>query len=932
MNKKNIEENLIYIVSEFLHELDSQRALQSISLDASLENNLGIDSLGRVELLHRIEKQFNIKLPESAMAQAHTLRDLVKLISTASQHMTKGIHYQNKIAIIEAITLDVSGFSTLTDIIAYYGIKAATRSHAYLHNENGEEQVITYGQMFTQSQAFARGLLHLGIKPGETVAIMLPTSADFLYAFCGTLLAGAIPVPIYPPLRPDRIEEYALREAKILNNAQARLLVTFSQAKTLSQILRNFVPSLIQVSTVASLQINNGKLADTSIEEDDIALIQYTSGSTGDPKGVPLTHKNFLANIRALGVGIPILPNDAVVTWLPLYHDMGLMNWLGSLYFGIPVTILSPLTFLTRPESWLWSIHYHRATLSGGPNFAYELCIRKINEEDIAGLDLSSWRFAFNGAEAINPKTLENFYKKFNRYGFGEKTFAPVYGLAENTVGLTLALPNRSPRIDKIQREWFASANKAIPASPIEKNTHAFVSCGTALPGHQIRVVDDADLNVPERVIGNIQFKGPSAMSGYYNNPTATQQVYHNGWWSTGDLGYLADDELFITGRKKDLIIKAGRNLAPDEIEEIVGQITEIRKGCVVAFGASDPLLGTEKLIVVAETYVVNKAKLQSLRKTIIEKMADALGEPPDTIILVPPHTVPKTSSGKLQRSLCKKLYLDGKLSYRPLSAKFQMVKLFCHSILQKTVRIILTLARVIYTAYLGLILLLTLPFIITSLLIFKQKTSGSIVKFWARNIFRLAGCPVTLKGSEHLLDQAPVIFVANHSSYVDSLLLLGILPRGVIFTAKKELLHSPIIKLFIKKLNYLTIERLDFAQSIDSKNEIEKVLQQKQSILIFPEGTFTYATGLRSFKLGAFIMAVETNTPICTISIQGTRTILRGDEKLFRPGRINMTIEKLIYPQNKQWDEVLRLHTIVRTAMATHCKEGAVDLIIAGP
>ncbi len=269
------------------------------------------------------------------------------------------------------------------------------------------------------------------------------------------ILAGAIPVPIYPPFRADRIEEYAKREVGILRNAQARLLVTFAAAEVLSNMLQTFVPSLTKAITVKNLQASTGTLPTVAIEPDDIILIQYTSGSTGEPKGVTLTHRNMLANIRAIEKAIGIKPTDVSVSWLPLYHDMGLMSWLGSLYFGIPVTILSPLTFLTRPERWLWTIHYHRATISGGPNFAYELCVKKINPSDIEGLDLSSWQYAFNGAEAINPKTLERFAKKFSPHGFKLESFAPVYGLAEATVGLTFPSQKREPRIDKIQREWF---------------------------------------------------------------------------------------------------------------------------------------------------------------------------------------------------------------------------------------------------------------------------------------------------------------------------------------------------------------------------------------------------------------------------------------------------------------------------------------------
>ena len=268
---------------------------------------------------------------------------------------------------------------------------------------------------------------------------MQPTNPGFFYTFAGVLLANCIPVPIYPPLRPHQIEAYAKQEAKILRNAEVRMLVTFHEAEHLSKLLRAFIPSLKHVTTVNSLLKNDEKASFFGAKADDFALIQYTSGSTSAPKGVLLTHQNLLSNIRTFGEFGHMNHQDVLVSWVPLYHDLGLIGmWLSSLYHGIPLVVMSPLTFLTRPERWLWAIHYHRGTISGGPNFAYELCIRKIEPEQIEGLDLSSWRAAVNAAEAIQPKTMERFTEKFAPYGFKPEAYRPAYGLAESTVCLTV--------------------------------------------------------------------------------------------------------------------------------------------------------------------------------------------------------------------------------------------------------------------------------------------------------------------------------------------------------------------------------------------------------------------------------------------------------------------------------------------------------------
>ncbi len=933
MNKNEMEQEVLAIIRDFLSELQAERALQAVTLNASLERELGIDSLGKVEILHRIERKFAVQLSESAIIEAETINDLINLIQHAHPYNAQHAKSTQKFASpLQDTFIDLSSIKTVSEILQQHANSHPERPHIYLQDEHGNEELITYGKLFQEAYSIAQGLVEHGIQPGDTIAIMLPTSHAFFYSYCAILLAGAIPVPIYPPFRPDQIEEYAKREAKILQSAEVRMLITFSRAEILSHMLRTFIPSLKHVVTIKNLKTRGDKFSPVSVEQTDPALIQYTSGSTGDPKGVLLTHENMLNNMRAIGKALPIKPTDVVVSWLPLYHDMGLMSWLASLYFGIPLTLLSPMTFLARPEKWLWAIHYHRATLSGAPNFAYELCAKKIPAKEIEGLDLSSWRFAFNGAEAINPRTLERFHKKFAHYGFKQESFAPVYGLAESTVALTFPPTKRAPRIDIIQREPFAEENKAIPASSSDKNTLQFVACGVPLAEHAVRITDDNGNPLPERHVGNIQFTGPSSMQGYFNNPAATQKAYRDGWWESGDIGYLADQEIFIIGRKKDLIIKAGRNLYPEEVEEVVSELSSIRKGCTVAFGVNDPTSGTEKLIVVAETYELSKEHRQRLRQEIIEKMAISLGIPPDVVVLVPPRTIPKTSSGKLQRSACKIAYTKGKLNQPQLPAKIQIIKLGLLSLLKKCFAGLSYCAKLIYTAYVAIIssLIIALAWICTMLL--PTHTSQAIARLTARNLFRLNGIRISVKGKNHLKKQSPVIYVSNHASYIDAMLLVGILPPGVIFIGKKELVTKPFLRTFFRKLGYLTVDRMDLTKNLENKSLIEKTVAAGNSIVIFPEGTFTYATGLRPFKLGAFTIACETNTPICPIAIYGTRTILRGTNKLFKWGSIKVTIGELIYPKRKDWDEIIRIHTRTRAEIAKHCGEPVIDVIVAGP
>lgn len=921
---QKIQTQIDLITYQFLSEQAQGREVLPLSKEASLEQQFGIDSLRKVELFRRIEKAFGIRFSDQVMAETDTLNDVAKAVlvalETAPSKKIKPIAVDIS---LEDLKVDLSKIYTLQETLVEYASKMPKRPHIYLRDELGNEEVITYGDLFDKACRIANGIKKAGIKLDETVAIMLPTSFEFFYSFFGVLLAGAIPVPIYPPFRMDRIEEYAIREVKILNNAQVRILITFSKAEILSKMLQTEVPSLKLVITAKTLLSHKSILPEVSGDSNRLALLQYTSGSTGDPKGILLRHKNIFANMMGIKKAIQITHTDKVVSWLPLYHDMGLMSWLNSLYFGMPITILSPLTFINHPEQWLWAIHYHRATLSAGPNFAYELCIKKIDEEAIDGLNLNSWRLAFNGAEAVNADTLKRFYHKFKRYGLKKETLFPVYGLAENTVALTFPDLNREARIDRIDRKLFEKEHHAKPT--LKKESLEFVSVGKCIADHKIRIVNDHYEILPERHVGHIQFCGPSAMAGYHNT-NATYAIYHDGWWDTGDLGYIAEGELFITGRKKDLIIKAGRNLYPEFIEEVVGNVPDIRKGCVIAFGVSDPEVGTEKMVIVAETKLIEKKRREKLLNEIIEKVSVSIGVPPDQIILVPPRSIPKTSSGKLQRLACKKAYLKNELVKKTNKPEWQMIKLFSKAMRHRISRFLNKLGRFFYSLYIWLMLITIVPVWPIALVIPRNK-AAHLIKAWARFLFKVIFCPIKMNNFQELGIREPVIYTANHASFADALALLSVLPVGTLFVGKKELLKVPIISSIMKKLGFVTVNRLDFMQNLKDTQDMKSLLKQKKSLLIFPEGTFSYARGLRAFKLGAFQLAVDTQTNICPVAIKNSRKFLRSGTFLFSPTTITITLCPLLQPKGKDWQTVIELQDETIKQIVKYCGEASMSL-----
>ncbi|HEX9723920.1 MAG TPA: AMP-binding protein, partial [Vicinamibacteria bacterium] len=508
LDSATVEKKVLETIRSLLENLGGSRALAAVDLHAALDRDLGLGSLELVELVSRLEEAFGVELSESVLAEAGTAADLVGAILSSRAPAARARPIAAPVAPVPSIPVTAE---TLVEVLIRRAEMDPQRPHVYLLDESGRETILRYGELHAEATEIARGLAGRGIDTGDPVALMLPTSRDFFTSFAGILLAGGIPVPLYPPFSLERIEEYATRQAGILKNCGARVLVTVQHGRSIGHLLRSPAPSLRHVTTVEALRMDVGATPRVAIHGDAPALIQYTSGSTGDPKGVLLAHKNLLANIRAIGKAMDLRSTDVGVSWLPLYHDMGLIGcWLTPLVFGFPITIMSPLTFLSRPEQWLWTIHARRATLSASPNFGYELCVRRLKDEVLEGLDLSSWRGALNGAEPISASTIDRFTARFSRFGFRPESMRPVYGLAESSLALAVTPPDRAPRVERIAREPFEREGRALPATEKGKEPFHFVSSGHPIPGHELRVVDEPGTTLPERVEGNLQFRGPS--------------------------------------------------------------------------------------------------------------------------------------------------------------------------------------------------------------------------------------------------------------------------------------------------------------------------------------------------------------------------------------------------------------------------------------
>jgi 1-acyl-sn-glycerol-3-phosphate acyltransferase len=916
--------DVVAVVAAVVRELQPQRKGLHVGIDSSLERDLALDSLGRVEVVQRLERTFGVRLPEATLAAAESPRDLWQALGTAAGS-GREVALSREVARLEAAEPAPARTRTLLEALDWHVQRHPERRHILFTPGDGEPEELTYGDLDRRSRAVAAGLCALGLKPRQAVGIMLPSGLDYFAAFFGVQRAGGVPVPLYPPARRSQIEDHLRRQAGILQTAEAVFLITFPEVQTLARLLRAQVPTIQRLTTVADLSslASTGDL-NPPVAADDVAFLQFTSGSTGSPKGVTLTHANLLANLRAIGPAVEMGAEDVIVSWLPLYHDMGLIgSWMGSLYFGVPLVLMSPLTFLARPSRWLWAIHQHRGTLSPAPNFAYELCAAKISDEEMEGLDLSSWRYALNGAEPVSPEAMRRFTERFAGCGFNPLSMAPVYGLAECSLALAFTPLGRGPRLDCVDRETFQRTGRAVPVATDRADALRFVSCGMPVPGHEIRVVDAAEREVGERQEGRIEFRGPSTTSGYWRNPEATARLVRGGWLDSGDRGYIAAGEVHITGRDKDIIIRGGRNLYPHELEEAVGEIPGIRKGCVAVFGAADRAGGTEKLVVLAETRERESAALEALRQAVQGRAVDLLGAPADDVVLAPPHAVPKTSSGKIRRAASRELYEQGRIGAHAASVGWQLARLAGAGLRAKASGALRRATEVLYAAWFwGIFGLAALPLWPLVVLTPGVPRRRRLARWIARGLAFAAGVHLRGEGMEALETGGPVVVVANHQSYLDGIVLTALLPPRFGYVVKSELERRFVARAFLRALGAVFVERFDPAQGAGETRKVLEATRGGESLVIFPEGTFRRGPGLLPFRLGAFVVAAEAGVPVVPVAIRGTRSLLRGDEFFPRRGTATVLAAPPVTPREAGWPAAVELRDAVRAAIRERCGE----------
>jgi acyl-CoA synthetase (AMP-forming)/AMP-acid ligase II len=561
----------------------------------------------------------------------------------------------------------LSDDSRVTVPVAVQKVAARQPDAVFLYDRAGEGQKThTFGDIASEMNRCAAVLAAHGLQPGEKVAMLIPNGSFFLTSFLGIQRAGAVAVPLYASLNLNTQHNHFAQLVDLFGNAAVRGLIVGRKLTESSQYKQVFdLPSLRFVLSEDDFRGDPGPPPDLKTDNDDLALIQYTSGTTATQRGVMVRHRNILDQVQAMEVAWKKASvDDCVVLWLPMTHDMGLVAAASPLIHGVPLVLMSPETFLFKPLSWLHTISEFRGTITVAPNFGYQRCVNfyasKAKPEALEGLDLSSLRIALSGAEQVIPSTVEKFCECFAPHGFRRESMYPGYGMAETTLAVTWKPLEEPVRYDEVDYLHLAEHGRAVPAEEsapgVKSVTLVSVSVGKPVPGMEVRIVDEAGETLPERSAGEVLARGRSVTAGYFDQEELTAKTFRDGWFYTGDLGYLSDGHLYITGRKKDLIIQRGRKYHPQTLEQVVTEMPEL--GSAAAFGVTDEGTGTERIVLVVESRTKVDGDRRMIQEECRRRIAERLGVTVDEVALVPRKFIPKSTSGKVRRSATQHLYL----------------------------------------------------------------------------------------------------------------------------------------------------------------------------------------------------------------------------------------------------------------------------------
>ncbi|WP_410016793.1 fatty acyl-AMP ligase [Sodalis sp. C49] len=562
-----------------------------------------------------------------------------------------------------SLPMRYADFPTLVEALDY-AAKGSTGMNFY-DRRNQLVTALEYRMLRCRAIIGARRLLSLNLHKGDRVALIADTSVGFVEAFFACQYAGLVAVPLAIPMGVGQLASYSDKLQGLLKSCKPVAIISSDEWLPLISSASGDTPPayILSHADLEALPEKDVELQPPS--SGDIAYLQYTSGSTRFPRGVIITQRAVMANLQVISHdGIKLRAGDRCVSWLPFYHDMGLVGFLLTpMATQLSVDYLRTQDFAMRPMQWLKLISKNRGTVSVAPPFGYEICLRRSNDKELTGLDLSSWRVAGVGAEPIPPALLSQFSEHFAKIHFDGKAFMPCYGLAENTLAVSFFADASGLRVNEADRDILEYEGKAVAPTKKTRAIADFVNCGKALPGHRIEIRSESGTPLREREVGRICISGPSLMSGYFQDDASQQQIQATGWMDTGDLGYLLDENLYVTGRKKDLIIIRGRNIWPQDIEYVAESEPEIRSGDAIAFVTTQQHdEAGARIILQIQCRISSEERRAQIIHSLTARIQSEFGVAVD-IELLPPHSIPRTSSGKPARAEAKKRYLNDLIS-----------------------------------------------------------------------------------------------------------------------------------------------------------------------------------------------------------------------------------------------------------------------------
>lgn len=506
---------------------------------------------------------------------------------------------------------------------------------------------------------WARAFHALGVARGDRVVLLLPTSNAFVQGFLGVQLLGAVAVPLACPMTFGAPTRYLEILANVVDDAEPSCIVTTERLRAAMASVTRFTTTRASIVTPAEIEAAHAApFALPSVAPRELALLQYTSGTTGQPKGVAVSNRALVSNAACIRDALAIDENDIGVSWLPMFHDMGLIGvFVTAICHPYPMHLMSPDSFVMQPRRWLERISRVRGTVSAAPNFAYELCARRGVEPESIRLD--SWRAALSGAEPVREGTLDRFAACYATSGFSRDRFMPVYGLAEATLAVTFPPVGAAPKTQHVECESL-SPGQRVRAS-IKASASSVLSVGRPVRGTEVRIANERGSAIEARVVGEICVRGPGLMDGYFRREEATADALRDGWLHTGDLGYVDDGVLFVVGRAKEMIVKSGRNVYPADIESVVEQVAGVLSAA--AFGVANAKSGTEDLIVVCESRVRTEALREALAAEVKAELLATTGVRADSVCVWPVSAIPRTTSGKIRHAECAMRWTEGRAS-----------------------------------------------------------------------------------------------------------------------------------------------------------------------------------------------------------------------------------------------------------------------------